>query len=136
LLEDGASKLLGPIGLFGAVVTVGLFIYELRGIQRCHRLERQAKALERKLKLSEDQSGVLNLPPRSWYDMLGPPAASLIVYLAVVFAWLYVAGDRWWGPDRSYAVVKSLGLGVGYAIVLLVIWRRVRSWLAKTTGLG
>jgi hypothetical protein len=37
--KDGEQlrNVLGPIGLFSAVVTLGLFTYELRGIQRCHR---------------------------------------------------------------------------------------------------
>jgi hypothetical protein len=38
-------ELLGPIGLLGFVVTVGLFTYELRGMQRCARLEVQPARL-------------------------------------------------------------------------------------------
>jgi hypothetical protein len=45
---------LGPLGIFGLFVTVGLFIYELRGMQRCRRLEEQGEALEKKMQLGAD----------------------------------------------------------------------------------
>jgi quercetin dioxygenase-like cupin family protein len=98
LLERGDSNLLGPIGVFGAVVTLGLFMYELRGIQRCHRLEDQACTLEEELGLDVKKGPFLGQPKRSLWGMLGPPAAGLAVYLAVVFAWLYIAGVGfdWW----------------------------------------
>jgi hypothetical protein len=137
LLGDAAPKqLLAPIGVFGVVVTMGLFIYELRGIQRCHRLENQAEALEDALNLAPDQRGILHLPERDWHEMLEPPAASLIVYLAVIFAWLYVAGEMWRGPYNWLAPLKAVGLCLVYVIVLFVSWRRVRSWLHETTQVG
>src|SRR5947209_80517 len=37
---------LGAIGLFGMVVTLGLFFHEIRGIQHCNDLIRRAKELE------------------------------------------------------------------------------------------
>lgn len=135
--DDVSKSLLGPIGVFGLVVTVGLFVYELRGIQRCHRLEKQAEALEEALNLTQDQGGVLHQPPRSLGDMFGPPAASLIVYLAVIFAWIYLAGvgQEWWGPGNSHSSRGTLGLGVGYTIALTVTWPLVRWWLKRTASL-
>jgi hypothetical protein len=38
-----------PIGIFGALVTLGLFCYELRGIQECHALRECGKSVEQKL---------------------------------------------------------------------------------------
>jgi hypothetical protein len=78
---------LGPNGIFGFVVTLGLFAYELRGMQRCHRLEVQLAALERLFRLSPEQGPFLGQPKRKLGNMLGPPAAGLIVYLATAFAW-------------------------------------------------
>jgi len=34
-LTDGTEQYLLPIGVFGFAVTLGLFFYELRGIQKC-----------------------------------------------------------------------------------------------------
>ena len=38
-----------PIGVFGVLVTLGLFIYELRGIQECNALITAARKLEESL---------------------------------------------------------------------------------------
>lgn len=70
---------LGPIGLFGVAATVGLFMYEIRGIQRCHRLEQQAGVLERGLKLTPGEAQFMGDPGRP-LGIVGPPAAGLIIY--------------------------------------------------------
>ena len=121
---DGGSefkRFLGPIGLFSVVVTLGLFAYEFRGMQRCHRLEMQAAVLESDLGLSTEQGPFLGQPPRALGNMLGPPAAGLIIYLATVFAWLWLAGYgfygfKWWGWSYAW------GFLIGYGIVLMVVW--------------
>ena len=104
LLSHEHSRFLGPLGLFGIVVTAGLYMYEFRGIQRCHRLEDQAIALEGKLGLSPEEGQFQGQPPRLLHNMLGPPAAGLVVYLAIDFAWLYVAGVGcgWWDKPRQW----------------------------------
>lgn len=139
LLErnEASEEWLAPIGLFGLVVTIGLFIYELRGIQRCHRLERQAGKLEEAMGLSEEEGGVLHLPKRRLNEMLGPPAASLIVYLAVILAWIYVAGvgREWWGPESKNDSLWAGGFGLGYVGLLFVGWLLVK-WLDRDTSDG
>jgi hypothetical protein len=85
-------QLLGPIGLLGIVVTAGLFAYELRGMQRCARLEVQACILEENLGLCKEGGPFKGQPKRSWGEMLGPPAAGLTIYIATAFTWLFIAG--------------------------------------------
>jgi hypothetical protein len=117
---------LGPIGLLGLVVTVGLFAYELRGMQRCHRLEVQAGTLEEQLGLSTEEGPFLGQPPRSLEGMLGPPAAGLIIYVATAFIWLYIAGYgfSWWmNPFQAGWLVPA------YGIVLAVAWMLLSRWL-------
>src|SRR5688500_3097203 len=47
LADDRINRdYLTAIGLYGLAVTLGLFLYELRGIQTCLRLREQAAALE------------------------------------------------------------------------------------------
>jgi hypothetical protein len=46
---DFNIKFLVPVGLFGFVVTFGLFMYELRGIQDCTLLRARAEAIEKTL---------------------------------------------------------------------------------------
>jgi hypothetical protein len=43
--DSNLRKFLGPMGILGLVVTLGLFIYELRGMQRCQELEKQGREL-------------------------------------------------------------------------------------------
>ena len=122
------EPLLGPIGLLGFVVTMGLFAYELRGMQRCSRLEVQAGSLEGKLGLNEEEGPFKGQPKRSLGNMLGPPAAGLIIYLATAFTWIYIAGFgfSWW-IDTTHA----WWLLLVYAAVLSWAWMLVSRWLAN-----
>ena len=124
---DQLQLFLGPIGIFSVVVTLGLFAYELRGMQRCHRLEVQAAALEKQLGLRAEQGPFLGQPQRALGNMLGPPAAGLIIYLATVFAWLWLAGYgfSWW-PVRAW------GLLFVYVAVLPVAWILLSCWLRRS----
>src|SRR5712691_940947 len=45
-MNDEAKPHLVAIGTFGAMVTLGLFLYELRGIDKCNALIQCGKALE------------------------------------------------------------------------------------------
>jgi hypothetical protein len=133
LIQHGDSSFLGPLGIFGAVATVGLYMYEFRGIQRCHRLEYQAKTLERKLGLSPEEGQFQSQPPRLLGNMLGPPAAGLIIYLAVIFAWFYVAGVGfgWWNKQEWRPWVLVVG---GYGAALGVAWWFLRRYLRTWAG--
>jgi hypothetical protein len=126
--NPAVRQLLGPIGLLGAIVTVGLFAYELRGMQRCHRLEVQACILEERLGLSVDEGPFKGQPDRSLGGMLGPPLAGLVIYLATAFTWLYIAGRGfcWWGNSFSAWWLLLL-----YVFMLAVAWCVVRGWLGK-----
>ena len=141
VLDREKSKFLGLLGLFGAVAAAGLYMYEFRGMQRCHRLEDQAKTLERELGLSPAEGQFLGQPRRLFDNMLGPPAAGLVIYLAVVFAWLSVAAIGFAGwheppgkPLPSWLPWALVGLGAGYVVLLGVAWwfvhRRLRKWAA------
>ena len=46
---EAEQYLLLNIGIFGCLITFGLFLYELRGIQRCKGLSHCGKELEKKL---------------------------------------------------------------------------------------
>src|SRR4051812_17026161 len=53
--QDVDLELLHPVGLFGAVVTLGLLAYELYGIRKCHALIHAASELERDMHLPAGQ---------------------------------------------------------------------------------
>jgi hypothetical protein len=76
------------VGVFGALVTVGLFFYELRGIQRCKSLIRIGRKLEEELLHQFGQ--FTDRPPRG-LNFIGSETAAWIIYPTMLLAWLYVA---------------------------------------------
>jgi hypothetical protein len=75
------------IGLFGFLATLGLFFYELRGIQRCKVLISLGAALEAELGL---KTGQFSNQPSRWLGFIGAESAGWMVYGATLMAWLYV----------------------------------------------
>jgi hypothetical protein len=80
-------KTLVAVGIFGFLVTLGLFTYELRGIQRCNALIEAGKALEAELGVQ----GQFRLRPGAVNGIIGTTLAARIIYPAVLAAWLFVA---------------------------------------------
>lgn len=81
------------VGLFGAVVTFGLFRWELRNIQTCSRLIDVGAQLEReqfKLSSSGQFSGRRSRPAPALLGRrpIGKTEAEWIIYSAVIAAWL------------------------------------------------
>jgi hypothetical protein len=111
-------------GVFGALVTVGLFLYEVRGIRHCTFLIHQGRKLECELKLGEvgqfahwDPDSPLR--PMKVADF---PRAAQVIYPTVFAAWVFVA---------SYGLSSGLGwdglplpwVGVGAGVwALAVAW--------------
>lgn len=82
-----------PIGLFSTLVTVGLFFYELRGIQKCRGLIACARRLEKEL-LGESLWGYGTFKFRQKAALkgtVGAAGAALVIYPAVIGAWMYIA---------------------------------------------
>jgi len=75
------------VGTFGMLVTLGLFFYELRGIQRCKYLISTGSKLESELEMKWGQ--FKDRPPRL-YGLIGAEIAGWIIYIAVLLGWIYV----------------------------------------------
>ena len=137
-LSDTEAGVLVALGAFGAVITAGLFLYELRQIDVCKQLRNHASWIEQELGIEAGQFGgrrerlslrevyspaagrardrMLTLQEasgarmdpeaspdhkaqtrtdeRGWRDrhFIGAEAAGLVVYHAVIVAWLFAAG--------------------------------------------
>lgn len=81
------EEFVGPLGLFGFVVTLGLFFYELRGIQRCNGLIEVGKKLEKSLNID----GQFRLRSDSVGGFIGSTLAARVIYPAVLAAWTFLA---------------------------------------------
>jgi hypothetical protein len=82
------SSHLLAVGAFGILVTLGLFFYELRGIQRCKYLVSIGAKLEGTLKI---EWGQFKDRPRRVHGFIGAEIAGWVIYIAVLLGWLYVA---------------------------------------------
>ncbi len=114
LLKDGfpSASYLVAIGIFGFVVTFGLFSYELHGIRRCIRLIELGKRIE----------GLMGIGGQFWHrpldfaNLIGPKLASLVIYSAVLGSWTYVALSTW-------PLVAQVVAPLVFLIGLVVSWK-------------
>src|SRR5215207_5063617 len=103
-------------GLFGFLITLGLFFYELRGLQRSAALERSGRELEASLGLA---NGQFSAQPEAYPSgFIDPRGAAWVIYTTVMGGWVYLALIR---------NVGSLWAALGGAIVALM----VAAWLAQ-----
>jgi predicted ester cyclase len=114
-LATDSSAFLIAAGLFGAVVTLGLYLYEKRGMKECLLLRERGENLERRLGLGPNVAQFQNNRP----GFVGPQGAGPIVYFAVVAAWLFVAV---YGLPRSHPPLELvLGLVIAMAFLIAVV---------------
>jgi hypothetical protein len=87
-----------PIGIFGFVITLGLFIFELYGIRKCTDLIARGKELEiamdvdGQFKLRPDGLSGLGLKflPVKYAKQINEPFAAGVIYPAVAATWIYL----------------------------------------------
>jgi hypothetical protein len=82
-VNPSAQEFLPAIGLFGFVVTLGLFVYEIYGILKCTALILTGQDMERALGIT----GQFLSRPNSF---LNEPFAAGLIYPGVLAAWAYV----------------------------------------------
>jgi len=113
---DGlAREFFLPVGIFGLVVTLGLFSYEIYGIAKCHVLINAGGDMEASLSLRTGQGQFQNRP-RGVLGHINEPFAAAIIYPAAMAAWTYIAAfdaPRWIGA--ALAVMVFI---VGFTIIL------------------
>jgi quercetin dioxygenase-like cupin family protein len=117
------SSVLIPIGVLGALITVGLLFYEARGIQKCVRL----------ISVGEDLEDAMGIPGRfrRWPDPLwtfvNEPNASGIVYSSVLAGWVFVAVSP---TSIGWSTIAALVVLVGG----LVAMRGFYWWVTWSEG--
>jgi hypothetical protein len=103
------------VGLFGFAITLGLFLYELRGLQRSSVLERTGRDLEVELGLLNGQFSVQ--PSAQLHGFVDARGAAWVIYPATLAAWAYLAGLQQlgvWGATL-FGIVVAVAVGVWLA---------------------
>ena len=90
-LETNSLEYLTAIGTFGGLVTLGLYLYELRGIHKCNVLTACGQKIEKELLGCPKGKGAFTDDPPAAYNFVGSTWAARIIYPTVIGAWSYVA---------------------------------------------
>lgn len=89
---DFARDFFQPIGAFGFVVTLGLFLFELHGIKKCTCLIKAGTKLETELGIKKEEGQFIDRP-LGVAGFINEPFAAGVIYPAVLAAWAFLAVD-------------------------------------------
>ena len=99
-------------GVFGFAITLGLFLYELRGVQRSGALEDAGRELELALGLTGGQFREQPEPYlRGFVDARG---AAWLIYPTVEASWLYLVGVQRLGTFWAGVVAVIAAIAIGW----------------------
>lgn len=104
--ETARSLYFGAIGAFGLIITLGLFVYELRGIQRCNGLIAVGTHIEQQLGVRGQFRG------RPAGGVISTTTASRVIYPAVLGAWVYLALVVIWPATAAWGAALAFMTGV------------------------
>jgi hypothetical protein len=93
-----ASYLL-PIGLVGAVVTFGLFVYDIRAIQVRRSLIEAGKEIEKTLGIQ----GQFSVRPHSFGRLTNDLQGSTLIYFTIIAGWIFF-GLIFRSPQEAWLV--------------------------------
>lgn len=79
------TQYLLPIGMVGAIVTFGLFIYDLRAIQIRHEIIKAGKDIEKMLQIR----GQFSARPPGSLQFIHDLGGSTLIYSAVIAGWIF-----------------------------------------------
>ena len=124
-----SHHLIGFIALFAAALTLSLFIYEVRGILRCHNLIIRGKAIEDSLGVKgqfcaciEEHEG--KKKGKHWTEratnVFDAKLAACVIYSTVMTAWVFTALH--FGFGLSIHGCTFLALGIGLLIAIGALW--------------
>ncbi len=120
-IESANEQYLEPLGIFGFVVTLGLFAYEIFGIHKCHALIKSGKAIEI---LQLKMNGQFRSRPPSVLGLIDEPLAAGIIYPAVLASWLYIA-LIYTNPQAAFLAAVFIFIG---GLVSMMVYK---DWLQK-----
>ena len=88
--ESALSEYFPAIGAFGFLISLGLTIYELKGIEKCTNFIREGKKIEDQLKQNDTLRGIFTVLWEDGSKHYNEPTASAFVYSTVLASWTYL----------------------------------------------
>ena len=85
---DFVQPYLQSVGIFGFVITIGLFFYEFYGIKKCSHIIWAGMNLEREMNIGDGQ---FTSRPGGVARLINEPFAAGVIYPAVLAAWTFIA---------------------------------------------
>jgi hypothetical protein len=126
LAEEKGNELLGFAAIFAAMLTLALFGYEVRGIQRTHNLITEGKHLEEILGIGHGQFHVCEEEhARSPIRALNAKVIASVIYSLVLAGWLFIALRFGFGMESHTCVLWATATGI---VIAGLNWYLVR-WL-------
>lgn len=138
--QDVANAALLPIGLFGLLVTLGLFIFEIYGTRRCAHLIVFGQSLEKHLHVEGQFTHrplglrTAGKSPIGISRFVSEPLASGVIYSSVLGAWAFLisfnsgkALQVWHGAWIVPIAVFIVGIGISQGFNYWLLSRDVKS---------
>ena len=116
------------IGIFGCLITCGLFMYEIYGIRKCAELIRAGKKLE----IAGEVHGQFCSRPQAVWGWINEPLAAAIIYPVVLASWWVLAFLS--VLSRPMIRAPEVGVWVGASLLMVGGFLGVRAydvWLSK-----
>ena len=120
------NELVQFAGIFAAMLTLALFGYEVRGIQRCHNLITEGKHLEQMMGVEHGQFHVCeeehaNSPVRA----LNAKLIACVIYSLVFAAWFFITLRFGFAHEAGTCVLLTTGAGLALAIANYLLVRKL-----------
>jgi len=103
-----------PIGLVGAVVTLGLFVYDIRAIQVRRSLIEAGMEIEKNLGIR----GQFSVRPHSTSRLINDLQGSTLIYFAIIAGWIFL-GLVFRSPQEAW-LAASIVFAIGVLSVNIV----------------
>jgi hypothetical protein len=122
---------LAAVGIFGALITLALFLYEIYGIKKCAALIEAGKRIEGLLQIGNGQ--FVNRPQNVAY-VINEPFAAGIVYPTVLAAWTFFALAFAWPKANPLIPILVLVTGFVGTVIYDFLLRRAASLCENRRG--
>jgi len=120
-----SKRLIAFISIFAAVLTLSLFIYEIRGILRCHDLIIRGKEIEELLGAKGQfyvcvEEHACKKQGKDWTErannFFDAKLAACVIYSTVSTAWIFTALHFGFGVTIPYCTFWALGIGLSIGL--------------------